>query len=385
VKSKVFWNLWSSYASYYFGRVNLSIVIPVLLATYGDLSLYNIGLVASGFMATYALGQFLHGQFSEKFNPFTYIVIGLVGSALMNLILGFSAGFFWMLLICEMFDGGFQSMGWSSTVRANAYTSKNIERDSVILGTSYQAGNSIAWIACSFTVGQFGWQWGFWLATIVMIARAATLYISRPEFKYQTKRLKERVKLTVTLPIFISGISLCLLNMIRYGVIIWVPTYLYREFSMPIEEVGLNIFLIPVAGIAGTLIYNRIKLPKDIITMLYVSALGLVVLVLPHTEGLSMFLLLLLSGLFLYGPHVFLVATMPSRFHSKNIVAAATGFIDGWGYVGSVLIGVLIPFILNITDNWHSVFYFWSILSFIIVVLVAAVYFRKGGRRQKYG
>ena len=33
-----FWQLWSSYAFYYFGKVNLSLVIPVLLVTYKDTS-----------------------------------------------------------------------------------------------------------------------------------------------------------------------------------------------------------------------------------------------------------------------------------------------------------------------------------------------------------
>ena len=74
--TKVFWNIWSSYATYYFGKVNLSLVIPVLLATYGDLSMHNIGMVASGFLIAYAVGQILHGQISEKFNPFTYVAWG---------------------------------------------------------------------------------------------------------------------------------------------------------------------------------------------------------------------------------------------------------------------------------------------------------------------
>ena len=143
---KVFWNLWSTYAVYYFGRVNYSLIIPILLATYQDLTLYNVGMVASGFMTAYLVGQFIHGQVSERFNPIVYMVIGLIGSAVMNAILGFAGGFFWMLMIGEVIDGGFQSMGWSSTVRANALTSDNIERDATRLGTSYQVGNSVVWL-----------------------------------------------------------------------------------------------------------------------------------------------------------------------------------------------------------------------------------------------
>ena len=273
--SKIFWQLWSSYAIYYFGKVNLSLVIPVLLATYKDLSMYNVGMVASGFLAAYAIGQFLHGQISERFNPFTYVAIGLIGSAVLNAVLGFSAGFFWVLLIGEIVDGGFQSMGWSSTVRANAETSKDIEKTSTILGTAYQAGNSIAWIVCAFAIGSFGWQYGFWVASIVMFIRGITLYLSfRHRAKPKPRKVTERVKLTFSFPILLSGVSLCLLNMVRYGVIIWIPTYLYQTHNMPIEKVGLNIFLIPIAGIVGTLLYNRLRWHKDITTVIYLTFLG---------------------------------------------------------------------------------------------------------------
>jgi len=41
----IFWNIWSSYATYYFGKVNLSIVVPALLATHKDLSMMNVSKV----------------------------------------------------------------------------------------------------------------------------------------------------------------------------------------------------------------------------------------------------------------------------------------------------------------------------------------------------
>ena len=125
----VFWNLWLSYATYYFGKVNLSIVIPALLATYNNLNVYHVGLVSTGFLIAYAAGQFLHGQISERFNPFIYISIGLICSAVANLILGFWGGFFIILLLGEILDGFFQSMGWSSCVRANAIIHDDKKRD----------------------------------------------------------------------------------------------------------------------------------------------------------------------------------------------------------------------------------------------------------------
>jgi len=153
--NKTFWNIWTSYATYYFGKVNLSIVVPALLVTYKDLNMHSVGLVSSGFFFAYAIGQFLHGQISERYNPFVYISLGLICSAAMNLLLGFTAGFFILLFVGEILDGGFQAMGWSSIVRANAEIQKDAksrERTSTILGTSYQAGNSIAWLISAFAI-----------------------------------------------------------------------------------------------------------------------------------------------------------------------------------------------------------------------------------------
>jgi len=176
------------------------------------------------------------------------------------------------------------------------------------------------------------------------------------------------------MPIVLSGVSLGLLNMVRYGVITWIPAYLYLNHDMPIEKVGINIFLIPIAGIIGTLLYNKIKLHKDIISFVYMVLLGLLFIAFPHTSGLMMIGILIASGFLLYGPHVFLVTTIPGRFHNQNIVAASTGFIDGMGYIGSALIGILVPFIIDKTGGWDTVFYFWTGLSFIIAILVIVVY-----------
>ena len=142
MESKVkrsFWDIWTSYAIYYFGKVNLSIVVPALLCTYQNLNIHNMGIISSGFFAAYAIGQFVHGQISEKFNPFKYIAIGLIGSAIASAFLGFSAGFFGLLLVGEIIDGFFQSMGWSSCVRANSIIQKpeDREKSATILVTSY--------------------------------------------------------------------------------------------------------------------------------------------------------------------------------------------------------------------------------------------------------
>jgi sugar phosphate permease len=382
--NKTFWNLWTSYATYYFGKVNLSIVVPALLATYKDLNMYSVGLVASGFFFAYAIGQFLHGQISERFNPYVYISIGLICSAAMNLLLGFTAGFFILLLLGEIMDGGFQAMGWSSIVRANAEMqkgSKERERTSTILGTSYQFGNSIAWLISAYSVGTWGWQAGFWVASAFLFLRGITLLLTKPKMEVRPKqKMKSQVKATLTPPIILSGVALCLLNMVRYGVITWIPLYFFIEGNFKIGDmgkVGLKVFLIPLFGILGTLIYNKIKIDKDVTSIIFLSLLGVSFIIFPFTSGMVATIVLLIGSFFLYGPHVFLVSTCPSRFKEQNVVAASTGFIDGMGYIGTVLIGVIVPFLVELgKKSWDYVFAFWALLSFAVAITVAITYFQ---------
>lgn len=380
-RNKTLFNIWSSYAMYYFGRVNLSIVVPALLVTYKNLNLYSVGLVSSGFFFAYALGQFLHGQISERYNPFAYIAVGLIGSAVMNLFLGFSAGFFIMLFIGEVIDGLFQSMGWSSCVRANALVQKaeDRERTSTILGTSYQVGNSIAWLISSFAVGTWGWRAGFWVASAFLFARGILLLSIRPRIKIELpKNMKLQMRNTLSFPIVLSGLSLCLLNMVRYGVITWIPLYLFKTENLTVKQmgnVGLKVFLIPIAGVFGTLVYNKVKINRDLLTIIFLIILAASFMVYPFTKGLLSTVILLVGSFFLYGPHVFLVTTFPTRFANKQVVAASTGFIDGMGYIGTVLIGIIIPFLVTQAEgNWLNVFIFWSIISVMIAILVAVVY-----------
>ncbi|MBW2598901.1 MAG: MFS transporter [Deltaproteobacteria bacterium] len=378
----VFWNIWSSYATYYFGKVNLSIVVPALLATHKDLSLMNVGLVSSGFFFAYAFGQFFHGQVSERYNPFVYISIGLIGSAVINFMLGCSAGFFILLFIGEVADGMFQSMGWSSCVRANALTQKaeNRERTTTILGTSYQVGNSVAWLISAYAVGAWGWRAGFWVAAAFLLARGILLLLTMPEMKIDPpQKTATQVKNTLSFPIVFSGLSLCLLNMVRYGVITWIPLYLFQSQNMIVEDmgnVGLKVCLIPIAGVIGTLVYNRFKVSKDVLSIVFLIFLAISFIIFPFTDGLLATIVLLVGSFFLYGPHVFLVTTIPTRFTNQQVVAASTGFIDGMGYVGTVLIGVIIPILVTSAGgDWTNVFIFWAILSVMVAVFVAIVYF----------
>ena len=103
--------------------------------------------------------------------------------------------------------------------------------------------------------------------------------------------------------------------------------------------------------------------------------LGVCFLILPFVTGWWATLSLVMGSFFLYGPHVFLVSALPARFIDEKLAAAATGFIDGMGYIGSVSVGLIIPFfVVSTTGGWSNVFLFWTVLSVIISILVGTIY-----------
>jgi len=156
---------------------------------------------------------------------------------------------------------------------------------------------------------------------------------------------------------------------------VWIPTYLIEVQGSSIIGTGLKIFLIPVAGVLGTLAYNKLKIERHFLTMIFLSLLGIVFAFYGFLTGTISVILLILSGFFIYGPHVFLVSTFPSKFIDKKVVAATTGFIDGMAYVGAILVGLLVPFMLDITNNnWNIVFASWSIACLVVIALVTFLY-----------
>ena len=167
--------------------------------------------------------------------------------------------------------------------------------------------------------------------------------------------------------------------MVRYGVLTWFFVYLVQQSGISVHEFfgfdALKVALIPIAGITGTLVYNKLPWKKDLTSVMFLTAMGITWLIFPFVSGLTAVVLLLVSSAFLYGPHVFLVCTLPTRFKKDSVVASSTGFIDGMGYVGTFMIGLIVPFLVLEMGGWNDVFLFWAALSFIAAVTVAITYF----------
>jgi len=76
--------------------------------------------------------------------------------------------------------------------------------------------------------------------------------------------------------------------MVRYGVITWIPLYLFQNQNLIVEDigkVGLKVCLIPIGGVIGTLVYNRIKVSRDVLIIVFLIFLVISFIIFPFTDG----------------------------------------------------------------------------------------------------
>ena len=414
---RIFWSVWISYAAFYLCRVNMSVAMPGIMSEFG-ISKTSMGLVLSALFAAYAIGQFVNGQLADKFGARKLIFIGIVFSAILNVIFGFTNGILGSMILIWALNGFFQSMGWSSSVKtiANWFPLKQRAKSSGLLGTSYQVGSAASWALSGFVVGLLGWRWAFWIPAVICIVigfcwlirgRNAPEEVGLPSVEEQENGIIERknpekdyhlgfkytIKTVLTKKrIWAVALSLFFLNIVRYGFMDWAPTYFFEVQNAAISTAAYKALVIPVAGCFGALAaayisHKYFKSKKAPITAIMLFGLALLCWIFPQLPADKWLLgLVVLAGIgFLtYGPHVMMVTAMPMDFGTRKAAASATGFIDGWGYIGAALTGVGTGWLID-TFSWDAAFYFWVLGAVAAAMLMSVLwYYKIGAVKGKY-
>ena len=162
-QKRILLTAWITYAGFYLTRVNISVAIPGMLHEFG-ISKTVMGLVLSALFFAYAAGQFINGQLGDKFGTKKLVATGLLGTAIINVVFGFTGNFLAGMMLLWALNGFFQSMGWAPTVKmvANWFPVNERGRAAGILGSSYQIGNVLSLALAGVVVGALGWRWAFW-------------------------------------------------------------------------------------------------------------------------------------------------------------------------------------------------------------------------------
>ena len=140
LRARVFLITWLAYASYYLCRKNFSVSKTALEDQLG-MTRRVMGLVDTGYLLAYAIGQFVMGVLGDRLGPRRLVGVGMILSALLVAVAG-SLSAALGIAVAFTFNGFVQASGWPGTVKAMTPWFGAEERGRVmgIWSTCYQVG-----------------------------------------------------------------------------------------------------------------------------------------------------------------------------------------------------------------------------------------------------
>lgn len=401
-ESTVLWTVWFTYGAFYFCRTNISAAIPGLKESVdaGGLGLTatQIGYILGATKIAYAIGQLLNGQLSEQLSPRKMLAIGMLATAVLNVLFGFGTALYFLIFIWAC-NGLSQSLGWTPCVRvlANWFPVNRRGRIIGFVGTGYQATAVATYLVAGFSADQFGWRGALWVPAGLMVAAAIGMLLlleekprtvdgksaddlpdSAPTSPANDPRnsFAQNLLLTISNPsLWILGISLGLLNASRYGFLDWGLTHLKEVQDTGVGIAALKYAVLPAGAIAGAYLagwatdrfFGSRRAPVTCILLVTLGVLSLAYDAVARVSVPATMLLLVVIGFCIYGPQVLLVGTAPADLARKGTSAAAAGFVNCMGYVGAASGDYFTGRSLD-TYGWQRTIYLWACWAFAAAI-----------------
>ena len=398
---RVLYTLFIGYASYYLTRKNL----PGAAAALGSELHYTntqLGLLGTLLYITYGIGKFVNGVLGDHANSRTFLVFGLVLSAVCNLGFGLSSSLLALSLWWAL-NGWFQSMGFPPCARLLTSWYSTSERGAVwgVWNISHQVGGMAIAIATGTLVARLGWRSAFVVPAVVCLIIAVLLWERLPDTPaaqglpnigvYRSDVWREAdgtpqsaepegirqivVERVLKNPgVWLVSIMNLFVYLVRSGAFDWAPKYLIEVKHTPAALAGMinsgfEFLGIPGSLLAGVLsdrVFHGRRAPVCVLFMLITAAgLALFYMVPPGHPWLDTATLSLV-GFAVYGPQ-FLVGLLVVDLASPKAAATAIGLTGIFGYAGSALSGVGIGYCVD-HAGWRGGF-----ICFIAAALIGSV------------
>jgi sugar phosphate permease len=327
----------------------------------------------------------VNGQLADLLGARKIVTIGIIGSSLATFYFGFSGGIIQMIVAWGI-NGYFQSMGFSPNVKLLGDWFSVEERGPImgLYGSCYQIGNAFAWLLSGYLASVYGWRYVFWIPSVIFASSSIMYYWAirdNPHFgeeEIDSIGLRQTIIQTImNRDLWIIALSFFFVDIVRYGFFVWAPTFLFEVQNASISSASLKVIIIPLAGSLGAVLSGVLSKKffndrRALLASILLFFLGVLSYLYPLTPpenwilGLFEFALI---GFCTYGAHVLIVAAMPIDFSVPGGTASATGFIDGFGYLGAVCVSYISGWLID-SYGWSSAFNFWTISAFISSIIL---------------
>ena len=399
---------WLVYTAAYLGRYGYSANIPQIEAQFG-VGHSATGFVGMCFFVAYGAGQVVNGIFCKKY-PKRVVLSGVLAlSAILNLVVWLGVGFaaykyLWLI------NGLAQSVLYSSlmVVIGNFVLQKNYKKAVFAMGTTVGAGTLLAYGVSFLLVKIGGYRHIFLVAFAVMAAVALVWFFG---YGRVTKRLEsvraeiaaaEEVKEPsaehgkkatggIVAVIALFAAFAVINNLIKDGLLSWVPSIMIESFSLPKDISTLLTVALPAVGIFGTalmlwlnkLCKNNYYMSAGILFFL-TAALCFSVPYLTAQQSYWVLAIVCLAvvNCFMTGINNLITAVVPLSMRGRISAGVLAGLFDGSCYVGSAISTYGIGAIAENT-GWNAVFYLFAACACASALIAAVVLLLSIVKRNK--
>ncbi len=402
---RAFVGTWLAYAGIYLCRKTIAVAQPEFMKEFGW-NEADVGIILSGYLIAYAVGQFLNGAMGDRFGTRIMLGLGFTITVLMNFFFGFSYTILIMFFLWTL-NGYAQSFGWPASVKGMSNWFSVKERGKIMSpwGTHYTVGDVVGTGLAAFVIGHVAtstttyadgtvvtfadWRWVFWIGALslaVIGTIVILLFRNRPEDvglpnisvyhgEVEESQVKDTAPEKISIientkevlssgPVWILGLTYFGIKFIRYLFMFWMVTYLAREKGFATDSAGYISTLFALAGIVGTFVasyltdalFNSRRAPISVIMLV---GLTLSLIFFWKAPVTLIPIAIACVGFMTYGPDYVVSAVAAMDFGSQKGASTAAGFVNGMGSVGAALMPVVVGVI---TQHWG-----WSAVFFVLI------------------
>jgi MFS transporter, OPA family, glycerol-3-phosphate transporter len=393
--------LFLGYASCYFCRSNLSVATPLLVDELGRRgvshanAIVSIGSMASWGVLAYALGKWFLTSLGDYWGGKRNLLIATGGAAAFTLL--FASGSTLPLFTLAWVGNRLtQSIGWSALVKVSSkwFHYSRYGTVAAVLTCSYLVGDAAARQSMGLLLEHgIGWRglflFGASVAGLMFLANLLLLRESRTDEGHAEAVANPRnvfsavpsgptSYLTLVRPLLRSRafLMVCLLGfattMVRETFNTWTPVYLRDFLGYSVSRAASVSAIFPGVGALSVLLagWASDRLgpnSRSLLLMLGLATTAAALLLLTSLRPASAGVLLPVAviGLVafcLLGPYSFLPGAFALDFGGKRAGAAASGLVDGTGYLGGVAAGTVMAR-LSVAFGWGGVFTTLAVVS----------------------
>lgn len=395
------------YGMYYVVKMTIGVAKKPMLE-YG-FTASQLGQIGAALLIAYAMGKFVHGFLGDRVNVKKLVPTGLLGCAVINIILGFTP-FFYAFLVLWFVNGWFQSMGSAPCIVSITqwFSKKKVATYYGVFSIAHYIGEGATYIFSAWIIVHFGWQAAFWMPGAACLLMALLMYKfmwDRPqayglptanEFEGEVEEVKkEKVKTTKEAQfevlknpfIWMIALSAAFMGIARYSLSSWGVIFLQEAKSYTLIGAGGIMSLSPLMGGLGSffsgVISDKVFKSNHALTTIFFGLVMLGGLIgFCHTAPGNEYLDMLWISVFGFGMGVilcFVGGMLAVDLCSQKAAGAAMGTVGLLSYAGAALQDLANGWMMDLSKivvdgkvvyNFDNITMFWMGSVAIMILLI---------------